>query len=217
MADTVQDLLDAVTQEASFDVTTATALKWINRRWRTMAGRARAYRKTLSIGVTAANVAFYPVTGVLELYELEVGGVPYGKARRPDVYANAQGRLLWEGMGEVGLIVEDADASAVRGLTLIPTPTVAGTAITGFAALEPPDLTNDATGNALLAAVLDGEFVEPLIRGAMAIGYGREGNDRLEAAGEAQFQAGTEEFRRVCRRRFRGPGPTQIRMVGFTA
>jgi hypothetical protein len=175
VADLVTDLQSAIVTEASFDVTNAQALVWINRRWRAMIGRARAYRKTISVGTTVASTQFYALTGVLEVYEVTVAGVPYSRARRGDAYEDTQGRLVWTGQGETGLFVPDATSTAARGISLIPIPTSSGSAISAFAALEPPDLTADATGDALLAANLDGEFVEALIAGAMAIGYRREG------------------------------------------
>jgi hypothetical protein len=48
VAETVTGLQDALINEASFDITATQALAWINRRWRLMIGRARAYRKTLT-------------------------------------------------------------------------------------------------------------------------------------------------------------------------
>jgi len=213
MPETVSGLQDAIVNEASFDVTPTQALAWINRRWRSMVGRARAYRKTLTVGTTTANVAFYPLTGVLEVYEVTVAGIPYSRGRRGDPYFNTQGELAWTGMGEGrGLFVPDANASATRGVTLVPTPADTGSAISAFAALEPPDLTADSTGDTLLAAVIDGEFVEALIAGAMAIGYRREGNLGLARDNDQMFDSGSDEFMRITRRRYRGPGPTQIRV-----
>jgi hypothetical protein len=130
--------------EASFDVTTTQALTWLNRSWRTMLGRARAYRKTVSFGNTVANDATYDApAGIVELYSLEVAAVPYGRARREDVYWNTQGRLAWTYQGETGLFYPDATTGAVSSITLVPTPTTAGLAMTGLAATYPPDLTND--------------------------------------------------------------------------
>jgi hypothetical protein len=215
MADTVADLQTAVVTEANFDVTNAQALVWINRRWRAMVGRARAYRKTISVGTTSTTSAFYPLPGVLEVYEVTIAGVPAAPARRGDAYEDTQGRLVWTYQGEKGLFVPDANASAARGITLIPAPTTAGLAIGAFAATEPPDLTADATGDTLLQTVLDGEFVEALIAGAMAVGYRREGNLQLARDNDAVFDEGADEFRRITKRRYRGAGPTQIRTGVF--
>jgi hypothetical protein len=208
VAETVAGLQDAIVTEASFDVTPTQALTWINRRWRSMTGRARAYRKTLTVGNTTGGTGFYPLTGVLEVYEVTVNGAPYGRARRGDPYQDVIGALRWTG---AGLFVPDANTSAVRGITLIPTPDTSGLPIGAFAALEPPDLTADAAGDTLLTTVLDGEFIEALIAGAMATGYRREGNIALARDNDAMFDMGADEFGRITRRRYRGPGPTQIR------
>jgi hypothetical protein len=138
VAETVAGLQDAIVTEASFDVTPTQALTWINRRWRSMTGRARAYRKTLTVANTTGGIGFYPLTGVLEVYEVTVNGAPYGRARRGDPYQDVIGALRWTG---AGLFVPDANTSAVRGITLIPTPDTSGLPIGAFAALEPPDLT----------------------------------------------------------------------------
>jgi hypothetical protein len=212
MAETVAQLVTAIVDEASFDVTSSQALVWLNRSWRTMLGRARAYRKTVSLGTTVANDATYDApAGIVELYSVEVAGVPYGRARREDVYWDTQGRLVWTGQGETGLFYPDATAAAVSSITLIPAPTTAGQAMTGLAATYPPDLTSDATGDTLLVAYADNRY-EGLIAGAMAIGYRREGNAGLRADAKTEFDQETEELRRDVKRRYRGPGPTQIRV-----
>jgi len=212
MAETVNGLITALTDEASFDVTSSQALVWLNRSWRTMLRRARAYRKTVSFGTTTAGDATYDApAGIVELYSMEVAGVPYGRARRQDVYWNEQGNLSWTYQGETGLFYPDETASAVRQVTLLPAPTETGLALTGLAATTPPDLTNDASGDALLASYAD-DHHEGLIAGAMSIGYMREGNMLAKASTDAVFNGETEEYRRDVKRRFRGPGPTQIRV-----
>lgn len=218
MAESVNGLVLALTEEASIDISAATALVYINRAWRTFHGRARSYRDTVSFGTVVADQAAYAApAGIKELYSLEVAGVPYGRARRPDGYSNSQGRLYWSFQGEVGLFYNDATASSVEEIVLIPTPTEAGAAITGFAATLPPDLTNDGTGDTLLTAHLDGDMIEPLIAGGMAIAYQREGNLALRDACQSAFDASAEEYRRTIKRRFRGPGPTQMRIGGAAA
>lgn len=215
MAETVTGLRDAIINEASFDVTTATALSWLNRSWRRMVGDARAYRDLISVGNTVADQAFYAVPSVLEVFNLTVAGVPYTRARRNDSYADQQGRLLWTYQGEVGLFEPGVNASAARGVTLIPAPAESGLAIAVVAATAPPDLTADGTGDALLAAVLDGEEVhEGLISGALAIGYSREGNVALRDANLAAHAADTAKLASTTRGRFRGPGAAQIRIAG---
>ena len=220
MAETVSQLVDDVITEGGFDVDTTRALRWLNRRWRFMVSEARAYRKTVTVATTSAGAAFYPFSPV-EAYSFEVAGVPFGKARRPDIYGYSQGTLVWtsaSGLNGGGLIVTDASSAGARGITLIPTPTTDGDAITSFAALLPPDLTSDSTGDALLAAVLEGDFADELVAGAVATGMQRsEARPDLGATFEAQFQSGVERLRLRERRRLRGPGPAQIRILGVNA
>lgn len=215
MAETVSQLVDDVITEGGFDVDTPRALRWLNRRFKFMVGEARAYRKVVSVATTVAGQAFYAFSPV-EAYTFEINGVPYGKARRADIYDNAQGTLIWEGAG--GLIVGGADATGAKGITLIPTPTQAGLAITSFAAVVPADLTADAAGDTLLAAILDGEFADELVSGAIATGHLRvDGRPDLAAPHEQVFAGGVERLRMRTKRRYRGGGPAQIRIQGVNA
>jgi hypothetical protein len=214
MAATVQELLDNVRVEGGFDATEAQALQWLNRRWQTMVTEALAYRKVVAVGTTVAGQGFYPFAPV-KAFSFEVDGVPYGKGRRPDIYADSQGGLWLSGDG--GVIVAGADATGARGITLVPSPS-AGQAITSFAAVAPPALTNDASGNTLLLAVLEDQFSDELAAGAMATGLRRlRRRPDLSVAYEQEFAAGTERLRVRTRQRFRGQGPAQIRIVGVNA
>lgn len=206
---TVQTLLDDL-GTVGFDVTAAVQIGWLDRRHKKMLGRARAYRKQLAVGTTVADTAFYALD-VLELYQLTVGGVPYIKARQPDVYGYSQDTLLWTGNG--GLIVADYSAGAVKGLTLIPTPTAGGDAIIAYAAVTPPTL-DDAADTVLV----EDDFLDALVEGACATGFSRD-TERLDVARyyEERFDAACEEYRRRTNSRFRGPGPSTIRIVGVNA
>jgi hypothetical protein len=214
-ADSVQNLVDDVRVEGGFDVIEATALRWLNRAWRRMVSEAKAYRKTVAVGNTVAGTAFYAFSPI-EAYSFEVGGVPYGQARRSDRYASSQG-TLWVSPNGAGLTSGDADANGVRGITLVPTPTSVQ-AITSLAAVMPPDLTIDTTGNTLLAAVLEGDFHDGLVAGAVATGLKRL-ERRADEAGpfDQDFAIETERLRLRVRRRYAGAGPAQIRIAGINA
>lgn len=218
MADTVQNLVDDVRVEGGFDATEPQALRWLNRSWRKMVGEARAFRKVVAVGNTVAGTAFYAYPATLvEAYSFELAGVPYGKARRGDIYPASQNTLTWSGPNGSGLIVASANASGVAGVELIPVPTSVK-ALTSFAAVIPDDLTIDTTGNNLLAAVLGGDFHDELTAGAIAAGLSRLERRADEAASFWQLHAaGTERLRLRVRRKFRGPGPAQIRTLGVNA
>lgn len=215
MPETVQGILDDVISEASVDATPTQVLRDLNRRWAQMLCEARAYRRDVTIGPTVANQAFYAAP-MLELYALTVGGVPYGKGRRTDVYDYSVGALTWVGR-DGGLAVADADASGIQGLTLIPTPTVGGQAIEAFAAVIPPALTTDPAGDALLNANLEPDLIEPLTGGVLASRYWREGRPDMAGVSEQRFDQGSEKLRRRAARRYHNQGPAMIRVIGLNA
>jgi hypothetical protein len=210
MADNVDTLVAEILSVV--DVSTTEALTQLNRRHRTMVARAKCLRKRIAVASTTANVAEYPLD-VIELYALEVAGVPYGKARRPDIYGYSQGTLLWSGPDGSGLIVADADAAGVTGITLIPTPTQTGLAITAFAAVKPDDL---AAGGPASTIKVDNDFYNALVEGACATFLRRIGEGD-PGTGEQIFDGACEEMRRRAARRFRGAGPAQIRVQGINA
>ena len=214
MAETVAQVVANI--RSMFDVDDATALRALDRRHKRMCARSRCYRKTVAVGTTTAGTAFYAVAGVIELYSLNVGGVPYGKARHPDVYGYSQGTLLWCGPAGSGLIVADADSGGVNGVTLIPTPGTSGVAITSFAAVEPPDLTLDGSAGGTFK--VDSDLVEGVEAGAMAaLADTTDEREDLATRMDGKFDVACEEQRRRTARRFRGPGPSQIRVQGINA
>lgn len=208
-------LVDVVVNEVAtvgFDntVSAATVLGWVNRRHQTMVRRSRVYRGTTEIGPTVANTAFYVASTVLELFNLTVGGIPAGRAQRPDAYAQTQGELVWS--GEDGASLYAVDASGVTsGITLIPTPTASGLSILAYGTLLAPTLT---LGQNLL---VPDEYVDALAEGAIATGLARD-TEQVASADrfEQRFDAKCEELRAQVNRSLR-PGPAQIRVQGFNA
>lgn len=210
MAETVAGILDDLQQESNVSGTRPQLLRDLRRRFSSMLVDARAYRKLVTVGPTVAGQAFYAVAAV-EVHELTVDGVPYSQARRGDPYAYSMGRLVWV-PSDVGLAMPDADASAVRGVSLIPTPATAGLSIKVFATVDPPELTEDVSGDTLLNAQLERDLIGPLTAGVLAERAWREHRPDLAASNEARYDAGVEKLRRRARRRFRGDGLSQIRL-----
>lgn len=215
MAETVQGLIDDVVNESGVDATQPMVLRDLNRRWSQMLSDAKAYRKQVTVGTTTAGTAFYAVSA-LEVYYFAVDGAPYGKARRQDIYGYSLGTLIWVGLDQ-GLVVADADATGIKGVTLIPEPTETGLSITMFAAVEPPELTADAAGDTLLTANLERDLMGPLTDGVMSDRYRREHRWDLAATAEASYAGGVDKLRRRANRRFRGSGPAQVRILGINA
>ena len=216
MAETVQGLLDEIAAADVFDADSTALLKMLNRRWRTFVGEAKAYRRWVPVANTVADDPFYPFDPV-EAYSFEVDGVPYGKARRSDVYSQEQG-WLWITPDGAGLILGGADENGANGIWLVPTPGQSGLAITSFAAVLPLDLTNDFSGDSLLQNVLNNDFSEELIAGVLAAGLAlREGRAADAAAYEQAFASGVARLAARVRTRYRGSTPHQIRVMGVNA
>lgn len=206
---TAQDLIDEFQADSTFDADDTQVLRWLNRRHQKMVARSRCLKQTIEVATTTAGTAFYPLD-VIEAYYFEVDGVPCGRARHPDRYANSQGALVWSGAGV--LVIADADEDGVRGVTLVPTPTETGKSINAYVAGHAPVL---EAGDAL---VIDDEEVDALLAGMWASAYTRlEDRPDMAASAEAVFDAGCEELRRRVMRRFRGSGPPQIRVQGINA
>lgn len=211
---TAQTIVDRVKAQGGFDVTDAEALVWVDERHKEMVVDARFARKTVTIGTTVAGTAFYSTAsaGIVEAFYFTVNDVPYGKAVKSDVYAYSQGSLVWVGQGTTGLLVADANSSAVTGLTLIPTPDTAGLLIKAYAAVRPDTLTLAGT------VLVPDEYLQGLTAGAVATGAELlDEDDRRADRMEAKFQARTDKLRRMTERQFAGSGPSQIRVQGINA
>lgn len=207
MPDSVQTLIDEIV--ATVDVTPAQALTALNRRHRAMVARGRSFRKALVVaGGTVAGQRDYVLDAtVVEVLELRVNGTPYGKGRHADLAYGALGRLVMT--DEDGIWTTDASSAGVTEVSLYPTPTTSGLEIALFAAVLPDELLAADPGTAIR---VDADFYDALVEGAVATFLARQGEgepDRLEA----RFEAKCEEWRRRARRRERGGGPAQIRVV----
>lgn len=210
MAETVSALVAEVLAQGSFDASSTDALAWLNRRHKEMVNRARAYRKTLSLGPTVSGTQTYAVpAGVVELTDINVAGVSWGRGRLTDITADANGWLWLTGAG--GIIVGDSDSSGVSQIALVPTPTSDGDAISApNAAVTPPDLLIDNT----VPLHVDGDFVEGLLAGVFATALMRPNEARpdLAALQQQAFDSACEAQRRRVVRRLRGAGPALIRL-----
>lgn len=210
MSTAVQSLIDQVVDEYGFDITAPQALREIDVRHKTMVARALANRRTITVGTTVAGQQTYPVTA-LEVYEVYVDGVPYGKAPRRSVAAERAGTLRWKPSWQ-GLFVATADSAGVAELGLIPVPTTAGLAITAFVAALADPLTQG--GN----IVVDDDMANALVEGAAATFFARDAEQIPSAdRNEVRFDLACEGYRRRVASRFRGPGPAQIRVQGINA
>ena len=207
---TVQGLIDQVVTEAQFDVTNDAALAWLDRRHKKMVVRARAYRKSVSVGPTVSGTSDYLLpTDLVEVLEVNVGGLPYGRGTHTDLSYGAQGWLVLDGIG--GIISSEENASGGAEIALYPTPTSSGSTITVRGVFRPATLTVGVDTTILVPD----EFLDSLVSGAIATGLARqEYRPDLAQSFEQDYEAACEEWRRQLRRRYRGAGPTPIRIRG---
>jgi hypothetical protein len=208
MPDTVADLVTAVKSEASFDVTDAVALAWLNRRHRAMVARSRCLRYSVSLGNTVADQRDYALPdGLVMLTEVTVDGIVYGRANHADL-AVEQGYLVLDGEG--GVVTAEESATGGLEIALYPTPTESGDPIVVRGAWLPPDLsTSDAT-----TLKIPQDLTDALIAGAVGTGLRRvEHRPDLAQPHDQEFAEGVETLRRRVASRYRGSGPSRIRFA----
>lgn len=207
----VQTLVDRIVA-SSGDLDPTIALDRFNAAHKTMINTARGLRKTLSAGVTTAGQAAYSVpAGILEVYELSVAGMPYGRARHVDQLLGALGRLTISGDGG-GVFAPTASSSGVEQVQLYPIPSAAGNAISVFAAVRAPTLT---VGDDPL---VDDDMWDAIVDGALAKGRLRDDELFWSAQAFAQiFEQAVQMYTRRVARRYKGTGPSMIRVIGLNA
>jgi hypothetical protein len=201
---TVQELVDAVLQEGQFDATQAQALRWLSTRQQKMVTRARALRKSTTIQTMAGQQEYLLPEGIVQIMEVRVDGVVYGRALHSDI---GNSFIVLEGEG--GVVAPEEESGGELSIALIPTPTTGGKDIVVRASMTPPEL--DVGDNNTLKVPL--EHQDALISGAIATALQRlESRPDLAQSYETQFADACEEWRQQISRRYRGTGPARIRL-----
>lgn len=219
----VAELVDVVSKEGVFDASPATILRWLDRRHLSFCARTKCFRRKLDIGPTAAGVSSYALPAeVQEIRELLVGavnapalGVPYGVGLERDLAQGALGYLWLGGLYQAvggGIFTRDESGAGADLVALYPTPTEAGQPIVIRAVCRPPHLVDGGR------VVTPPEFDDALVAGAIATGLERlEARPDLASAAEARFSQACGELLGEVERRYRGSGPAEIRVAGYTA
>lgn len=205
----VDDIVAAI--EGAGDYAQADVLRRVNQAHNKALTDSKWVKATLDMGPTVAGTAFYALPErLIEPLFFSIGGVPTGKAAHADVYGYSAGTLAWSLAG--ALLVADADAGGVAGVTVIPEPTAAQ----DFLVFGPvlPAAALELGDDPLTPA----DFDEHLESYALALCRERD-DDRMDAGGAFRqlFEAEAEKLRRRAKRRDRGAGPAQIRVVGINA
>lgn len=209
MGEAVSVLLEEVVSGYGFDVDATDALRALNRAHSTMVRRARLRKGQVLLDTTVVDVRDYALDGkgVLEVLDLEVGGVPYNRAPRRAQQAYARGTLSWTPTG-VGLFVDTADGFGVGQVGLIPPPSVAGLPIIVFGAIEAEPLESGGT------VLIPTDYEDAVVGQAAASFYRKEPEQAGTARElEAMFDAKCEELRHAVAKQKRGAGPATIRVA----
>lgn len=203
----ISQLVSDVKVEGNFDVTDAQALRWLTLRHELMCSRSRCYRKVSVIGTTVAGQQAYPLPAtVVDVTEVVIDGMRYGKMRHSDI-SDANGGFLVL-LGDGGVWTGDEDSAGLELVALYPIPDTAGLNIQVRGAYLPPAL--DTADDTTLKIPAD--FREQLVSGAIAIGLDRtEQRPDLATTMEGRFSQGCEELRLRVLKKLRGQGPSEIR------
>ena len=205
----VDDIVAAIQGAGDYDQ--ADVLRRVNQAHDKALTGSKWARATLDMGPTVPGTAFYALPArIIEPLFFSLNGVPTGKGAHADVYGYSAGVLSWSTTGS--LLVSDADASGVAGVTVIPEPTAALELLVYGSVLGAAPL---AVGGTPLTP---SDFDEQLENYALALCRERDDDRQDSASGfRSLFEAEVEMLRRRAKRRDRGAGPAQIRVVGVNA
>ena len=217
--ETSADLLGQLRDEVGFDVSggDATLLGWLNGAHRLMVARSKCYRRrTVIVGGTVANQADYDLpSDVLEIHEVDVAGVRFGRASRGEVVDAGNSQALFVSQFGEGVIAQGAANAGEETLTIYPTPDTGGLEIALFGPVRAPELTVSGVGGAgaTNSPVVPAEFFAPLVHKAAATGLKRTESRQNEASGyDQEFSDACDELRRWARRRW-NTGPSRVHIA----
>lgn len=217
--ETSADLLNQLRDEVGFDVSggDATLLGWLNGKHRLMVARSKCYVKRLVFpGGTASGQPDYAVPSeVIEVRQVEVGGVLYDRAKRRAVLRVRNASAVFVQIDGEGVVAEGANPLGGNMLTIYPTPSSGGVEIASFGPVRAPELTVAGVGGAAAtnSPVVPSEYFVPLVHGAASTGLKRTESRAGEAAAyDREFDEETEALRRATKRLW-NTGPTQIEVA----
>lgn len=210
MAQTTQDLVDAVRTRIGFDATETEVLAELNARYKSMCVRAEVFIADVSLGSTVVDQSDYTLaTTVAAVKSITVDGVPWRDTglRQVDGLVSGGQWELWSWSGE-GVYAYEQDQDGHR-LRLYPTPDEAGLAIVARVVQRPADLTLTDTPN------IPEEFFRSLREGVAATFFA-EDSEQLAVAdrNEARFDAACLELKQMTLRARRSSGPAQMGLRG---
>jgi hypothetical protein len=190
---------------------TPTLQGWVQEAYRRAATESKWLTKNLAVGTTVAGTADYPIASdVLQLESVVIDGAEYGRVNEFDILDVQHGRAFVD----VPVFAQSFSGAGADQITLFPTPTTSGLAITGKAVMVPPDLvTGSGAGS---APVFTTDLHSVVLDGAIAIGYLRS-DERPDMAGEHEqrFRDGVLRATRRRVKRASGHGPFRAALMGI--
>lgn len=209
---TADEILAVITGQ--FDVTSATALQWLNEKHREAVAESRWRMEIVALATTVAGTAAYNVADSI----IDVEGLYIDSGEGPAHYTRTGVRQLWELKsgrsvlrGSGGVFAPAYTSGGVKQVELYKAPTVSGQTISALAAVEPDELAAGAGASPIIPSDLQ----SGLIAGALALGFLRE-DERPDLAGSQDqiFQAMVQTLRRRRNSRI-GNGPQRIKVAGI--
>lgn len=202
--------------QAMFDISSATALAYINERHRRMVTEAMWRAATSDISTTTAGQANYDLpANVVDVKRVRIDHPTNGVR----IYDPVGIEALWDidrGQGTLvgqGVFAEDWTSSGTAQIRLYPVPDTTGLAIKGLVALLPGDLAAGAGQSPIVPA----EFHPAILDGTIADGYReQESNPQLAERHEQLFIEGVEKLRRRKNTRVGGASRMQLYRADYT-
>ena len=160
-------LIDAVLAQAGTDASRTTLLSLLNESYASQVVRSRWLLETVSLGNTVAGTADYSLPdGVVDILGLRVGNYEFTPIGPHELWnIQASGSAAWN--GQYGYFAPTYSSTGGTSITLSPTPTDSGTAITVLTPAVPTDLTD--TSNAAGTPVTPSDMHGSLIDGTIAL------------------------------------------------
>lgn len=189
-------------------LTTAEAHARLNQAYRELVADTLALKQKVELGPTVIGQADYTLDpGIIEIPRLRVNGVRYQRFSADEIEDVASWQSIAYGYG--GAFAPDFSNAAAPQLLLWPTPATAGQAISARAAIQAPDMTDNAEYPRLPA-----DFHEFLVDpGAFSVTLSRD-DERFgdSQAKQAEWEQVKHKLRGRLARRV-GSGPVRIAVV----
>lgn len=205
-------IITAAQTQVGADSSRAVLLTMLNEVYATQVAESRWYRTELALGNTVAGTGEYTIpASVIEAYGVDVGGYPY-LAIGEDVLRRVRNGSATIRVGREGVFAPGFDSSGNTTITLWPTPSVTGTAIVLYAAVQPAALTDSGASVPITPA----DTHSSLIDGLAALVLSRV-DERPDLAGphDARFATSVEKLRRRRNGLAWGSQPVSFAIKGY--